>query len=133
MSPNFCSIAEVCGCRNVEHSRPRLCRSFTDKEPLCGRIIAERANVYNRSSIGSERRRDEETHLSNQRGIGGCGNFIFCAPHPRRHGAAGLAGPNPVPSRKKEDGPSTFRGEQEKSPGYSHRQPATLSFVERTY
>src|SRR5260370_23740608 len=115
MSPNFCSIAEVCGCRNVEHSRPRLCRSFTDKEPLCGRIIAERANVYNRSSIGSERRRDEETHLSNQRGIGGFGNFIFSASHPRSHGAAALGGAKPIPSRKKKEGTSTSRRQPKKT------------------
>src|SRR5260370_26664675 len=93
-------MAEVCGCGNVAHSGPWLCRSFTDKEPLCGRIIAERANVYNRSSIGSERRRDEETHFSNQRGIGGLAQSIYSYRQYTKPVAAGRGGSNTRSSRK---------------------------------
>src|SRR5260370_35811406 len=120
MARKFWYIVEVWGGRNVEHSRPRLCRSFTEKEPLCDRIIAERANVYNRSSIGSERRRDEETHLSNQRGIGGLGKCNFKGPHSRRPGAARLAGANPPPSPQKEDGRPTSPRRKKK---YSAKAP----------
>src|SRR5260370_36457285 len=102
-------MAEVCGCGNVAHSGPWLCRSFTDKEPLCGRIIAERANVYNRSSIGSERRRDEETHLSNQRGIGGWRHKSCYGAHTAPPCADRVGGADALRRQKNRRGPFTDR------------------------